>query len=641
MSTIIVFLTISGCFTTVNNYYDTGCCCEEDTGDTSDSAAPASCEDSDLPALPAVEPASCPTVPAMDPIVEWRWPHDDFQGDYTEVLVTPVIGDVSGDGVPDVAFTAFDTYEWDPGALVILSGDDGSLLLYEDTFIDGSELRYPPGLGGVALGDVDGDLVPELCMPGVSVSVFCVHADGTVVMSGGTATQTDGLHAAAYPIIADLDGSGGAEVIIGGEIVDGSGTVLVTAGSDGAIPDGVAGASVAVVSDLWADGSRDAVFGNIAADIDGNTTWSVSASDGLAAVGDLDGNGTPEVVRTAWGWLTITSVDGTAIIDAPLAGEVSGGLGGPPTIADLDGDGVQDVVVASISVLTAYSGALLLTGPTDLADAVIWQLNPTEQLNGILSTAAFDIDADGDHDIIFADEEDLFILDGTTGANLLAGATTDFSGGAHSSESALEYPTIADIDGDGSAEIVLASSQHTDNYDATQWSGVRAIGSATDAWPDAPSSWPMHGYTPALTGPDLLSTDPTTTAPEWLTSGTFRAQPATWTSTDAPDLVVLEPEFCDEECPEQVWVWVPVGNAGGTDSVATSLTVSTTDGTWSSTMAVGALASGEVVWTGPFLIPASVSWSAGLSAAVDPDALIEECSESNNTVEFATDPCEG
>ena len=105
--------------------------------------------------------------------------------------------------------------------------------------------------------------------------------------------------------------------------------------------------------------------------------------------------------------------------------------------------------------------------------------------------------------------------------------------------------------------------------------------------------------------------------------------------------MVLEPEFCDEECPEQVWVWVPVGNAGGTDSVATSLTVSTTDGTWSSTMAVGALASGEVVWTGPFLIPASVSWSAGLSAAVDPDALIEECSESNNTVEFATDPCEG
>ena len=633
---ILPVLSLTGCFTTINNQYiDTGCCCEaEDTGGV---VEPEGCETYALPALPEVTPEGCPSEPAMDPVVEWQWPHDSFQGDYTEVLVTPVIGDVNGDGVPDVAFTAFDAYEWDPGALVILSGDDGSLLLYEDTFIDGSEVRQPPGFAGVALGDLDGDLVPELCMAGFEVSVFCVQADGTVVMSGGTATLSDSLHAASYPLIADLDGVGDAEVIIGNEILDSAGNVLVSAGSDGAIPDGPAGVSIAVVSDLFADGSRDAVFGNVASDIDGNTTWMVGYSDGLTAVGDLNGDGIAEVVRTAWGWLTITSVDGTTILNAPLVGESSGGLGGPPTIADLNADGSLDVVVASMDVLTAYDGDALMAG--DISAAVLWQVSPSEEVNGVLGASAFDIDSDGDQDVIFADEEDLFFLDGSTGANLLATATTDFNSGAHSSESALEYPTIADLDSDGSAEIVLASSQQASTYDASQWSGVRAIGSATSSWPDAPETWPMHGYTPALTGAGLLSTNPTTTDPEWLSSGTFRAQPASWESSDSPDLVVFAPVLCAADCPDQAWVWVPVGNAGGADSPATSLSLTSADGAWSSSEAVGALAVGAVTWTGPFLVPDGAAWP--LSAQVDPDGLIEECDASNNTIDAGADPCEG
>ncbi len=636
---LILALPLSGC-TTINNYYlsDTGdCCCpDEDTA-----TEPAECPAEPLSALPTLTPQSCPTEPVMDPLVEWRWPEDDFQGDYTEVLVAPMIGDVSGDGVPDVVFTAFDSYEWEPGALVVLSGDDGSLLLYEDTFIDGGLTYQPPGLAGVALGDIDGDLVPEVCLSGMAVSVFCVQIDGSVVMAAGSTPEWDPLTTASYPMIAQLDGVGGAEVIIGHEIFDGSGGTLGYTTSDGGVPNGQSGAGIAVVSDLFGDGTRDAIFGNIATDASGTTTWSSPNADGLTAVSDLDGDGVSEIILATWGWLDITDSAGNQIVDLPLAGEISGGYGGPPLVADLDGDATLDVVVAGVDTLTAYSGALLMAGPSDLSAAVLWSIAPTEQVNGLLGASGFDIDNDGDDDVIFADEEELFILDGPTGSNLLDDTVTDFDPGLPSSESLFEYPTIADLDDDGSAEIVLASSQHTDNYDAGQWSGVRAIGSASSSWPDAPAAWPMHGYTPSLTDEGLSSTDPGTTDPEWMGSRTFRTQPGSWAGEDFPDLVVLDPELCVEECPDAVYVWVPVGNAGGADSPQTTITVAAVDASWSVSEQVPSLAPGEVVWTGPFLISDSTLWATGLVAAIDGDDLIEECDEGNNTLSLGDDPCEG
>ena len=132
--------------TTVIENHITACCCD-DTGEVippDDTAAPTvddPCADFQAPEAGAVETITdCIAEPdpiSFSPEVEWIWAPTDADHPYNQVMVSPVTGnltDDNGDGVvdtddtPDVAFTAYSgtAYSDSPGALVILSGDDGS-----------------------------------------------------------------------------------------------------------------------------------------------------------------------------------------------------------------------------------------------------------------------------------------------------------------------------------------------------------------------------------------------------------------------------------------------------------------------------------------------------------------------------------
>ena len=75
-----------------------------------------------------------------------------------------------------------------------------------------------------------------------------------------------------------------------------------------------------------------------------------------------------------------------------------------------------------------------------------------ETSSGFTGTAVFDFDGDGASEIIYRDEIDLYIVDGTTGQPL----NGFLSGTFCSSNTQAEYPIVADIDGDGETEIVVS-----------------------------------------------------------------------------------------------------------------------------------------------------------------------------------------
>src|SRR5205085_1648140 len=136
---------------------------------------------------------------------------------------------------------------------------------------------YDPGgyhiyaSGGVAIGDIDADGLPEVCTAGVEAAVVCVDASGGLKWAGGTEISYVGA-----PAFADVDGDGMSEVVFGRQLLDTDGTLLWT-GTGGA------GWSLSFAVDLDADGRMEVVAGNTVYRGNGNLVWTDPTSDGPGA----------------------------------------------------------------------------------------------------------------------------------------------------------------------------------------------------------------------------------------------------------------------------------------------------------------------------------------------------------------------
>jgi len=152
------------------------------------------------------------------------------------------------------------------------------------------------------------------------------------------------------------------------------------------------------VGDLDGDGDREVVFGTyyrdervIALHHDGRVLWELPSGggpvDGSVAVVNLDGDGLPEVL---WGNAQTTEFH---VADAAgrdhwsmTVGEV---LDAPAAVADMDGDGDLDIVLASCGRAGAPGGLRVLDAFTG---RVIWRA----QVGGCYQSAPLIIDQDGD-----------------------------------------------------------------------------------------------------------------------------------------------------------------------------------------------------------------------------------------------------
>ena len=121
-------------------------------------------------------------------------------------------------------------------------------------------------------------------------------------------------------------------------------------------------------------------------------------------VGDLDGNGSPDLVLSDDGtdrYILNPVLDGAQDTSFAFPGS-TGGFGSNSVIVDLDGDGFNEVLIADVDVDAAGCtriGDILRasSGPTFVSDSANI---PNNMLQGIHDIAVFDVNNDGQPDII-------------------------------------------------------------------------------------------------------------------------------------------------------------------------------------------------------------------------------------------------
>jgi hypothetical protein len=184
------------------------------------------------------------------------------------------LGDVTGDGVPDIA-TSSDlepaVQPWD-GRVVVLSGSDCSLV---------SSTGYHPYIRVGAPGDVDGDGVPEVFVHASNHNVVILRAT-RLLDTVGSLYDLDATpvadFGAAVAVMPDQTGDGVVEFVIGAPGQDtgrgqdaGRIVIMAPAGNQGVVlrycedPEGAPadrlGEAVAVVADLTGDGIPEIAAG--------------------------------------------------------------------------------------------------------------------------------------------------------------------------------------------------------------------------------------------------------------------------------------------------------------------------------------------------------------------------------------------
>lgn len=478
-------------------------------------------------------------------IIEWMKKDWDIAPGHSHTASQPIALPLNDDNFPDILVI---THFEQRSLLRAVSGEDGDPLWSAD----GLELQP---FGGLAGGDIDGDGKVEIIAVTHTNRVLAFEHDGslkwTSEKAAGSIPETH-----AYPAIANLDGEGSPEIIVGSAIFDAEGNLLGR--GDHGRGGGTKG-STSFAMDLDQDGEQEVIVGNALYNMNASPIWYNGEEDGHPAVADLDRDGTPEIIVSSKGSIRVQSpTDGSVIWTKDLPGNTSG----PPVIADFNGDGLPEIGVSSQNLLTVMDGN----------GDIIWS-KATIDPSGYLAASAFDFEGDGLPELFYIDENRAWIFAGSDGQ-------TKTESTEHSSKTEMEYGIIVDVDNDGRAEIVIPSMP-ADSNNAGPNSGVFSFGAMDNSWRPARGIWNQHAY--SITNVNDDGTIPEIPELNWKTFNNFRSGNLTaHTGLVMPDLTAELLELCEFECNSgRIAVWVQIGNEGLADvydPVSIQLLAETKDG---------------------------------------------------------------
>ncbi|MDI3292163.1 VCBS repeat-containing protein [Polyangium sp. 15x6] len=473
--------------------------CEKTGGnclDWADCAEGEFCESTLGVCLPQPPPGSAtceykPPPGPLTPVLEWSWTESTIFPEFRQVINMPVVVDLENDGTPDVVIVTSNNFNANQTAyLRALNGKDGVEKWGANVDVYADANRVQPRVTPAA-ADIDGDGFVEIVTGKAGGGLIAFEHDGKVKW---TSKQTDGTTAwnvsidSATVAIADLEGDGKPEIVVGGAVFDAAGVLRFNGGAFFGANTGTYGA-VSIIADLDGAMPQEIVSGKKALRADGTTYWEQAALiDGYPAIADLDLDGKPELVVVAQGTVRVQSpTTGAVIASVAMPGN---GLGGPPTIADFDDDGFPEIAAANG---TAYSVFEFEAGETATL-SVKWQKTTQDGSSNRTGSSVFDFQGDGAAEVVYNDECYFRVYDGATGNTLYEEKNP--------SATIHEYPVVVDVDGDNNTEVVLAANDlfHLNGQNGCPYGtnglrhGVYVYGDAGDNWVRTRKIWNQHAY---------------------------------------------------------------------------------------------------------------------------------------------------
>ncbi len=476
----------------------------EDTSVPEDTNPPEDTAPDAPPPLPREpNPASCriePTIfPFDDPVLEYRWPTGPVtRADSVHVSMTPLVIDLEPsrdeDLEPVLVFTSYPSLGRDnpPGVLRIVDPRTNTTISNPDTE---DAMGVLEATGNLAAGDIDGDGRNEIVGLGVVAGTYAYRSDGTLLWQGNYPRFIDrgslsGTSISGGPVLADLEGDGTVEVIVGRSVMRGSdGTLIWTGDDDAGRATNQFFGPLSCVADLDGDGFQEVISGQTAFRFDGEVYWETDAPDGLCAVADiLEDVPGPEVVLVSNGYVRLLNGQtGEQAWVKQLEGRVRLSLGGAPTVADFDGDGEPEIGVAHGAAYGVYDPACERRGDGCTDTGLLWKSDTSDASSSGTGSSVFDFNGDGAAEVVYNDEYHFRVYDGTTGDTLFQHR--------NSSRTRTENPTIADIDNDGDAEIIFSANAEA-FFIRDFWTdpGVEIWGDRRGRWVGARRIWNQHAY---------------------------------------------------------------------------------------------------------------------------------------------------
>jgi hypothetical protein len=391
-----------------------------------------------------------------------------------------LLTDLNGDGKADLV-AVFNTYvdiaEIQGGVWVFLGNGDGTFQAGKRQWLITNQTVS--AAMSAAAGDVNGDGHPDLVFSGVGnlpITIALGNGDGT--FNSQTLTVSTGFAPSASVSIADLNGDGKADLVFAFEstvaVALGNGDATFQTPTTYPIVPGVGPApslAPVAIGDLNGDGIPDIatasgtiLFGDGKGAFPTRRDYAPSGS-GSVMIADFDGDGIPDLI---FGNGNATFLSGNALdpsatvmfgsgagefVGAPVSGVTSAANYGAFAVADFNGDGIPDLVVASplsnttfqLTTFVGKGNGQFTAGPTR-----------TVAENSLLYGVAADFNHDGKLDVAFLNQ-------GATQTEILI-----FSGNGDGSFTApiflavpdktINFMAAPDLNGDGIPDLIFTGT---------------------------------------------------------------------------------------------------------------------------------------------------------------------------------------